>query len=94
MHWDRLVNRGWFPLTIPLLLEDQPSCFATFNRFSIELERQLGLSGFGMVEDARMLLDFLTEELRTSPAHTRELLREDYLAGDRRINVPHFLRTP
>jgi radical SAM superfamily enzyme YgiQ (UPF0313 family) len=93
MHWDRLVNRGWFPRTIPLLLENQSSCFATFDQLSQKVEQQLGLSGFGLVAAARVLLAFLTEEQKLPPSQIQQLLREDYLDGDRRITVPHFLRT-
>ncbi len=92
MHWDRIVNRQWFPSTIPLILEDQSSPFKAFDQLSRQIEKALGLSGFGMIETARIVLEYLTATSSHSAAEARTKLRNDYLAGGRRINVPTFLR--
>jgi radical SAM superfamily enzyme YgiQ (UPF0313 family) len=94
MHWDRIVNRGWFPRTISLLLETQPSAFKAFDQLSLRVEQQLGLSGFGMVEVAEILFKLLTEEHTLPVAQVRPLLRNDYLADGRRSDIPGFLREP
>jgi radical SAM superfamily enzyme YgiQ (UPF0313 family) len=93
MHWDRIVNRKWFPRTIPLLLEQQPSAFHAFDQFSRLVERQLGLSGFGMVDTAHILYKLLTEVHMLPPDEVRPSLQADYLSDGRRFGVPHFMRS-
>lgn len=92
MHWDRVVNRQWFPRTTALLLDLPPSPFQTFDLLSSLLAKELGLSGFGMVEASKVLFRYLTETCSVPESTVRQSLRDDYLADGRRINVPSFLR--
>jgi radical SAM superfamily enzyme YgiQ (UPF0313 family) len=91
-HWDRIVNRRWFPRAIPMLLENKVSPFCSFDEFSLILEAQLGLAGFGLLEASQILFKFLTKDGRLNIAEVRARLREDYISGGRRIGVPFFLQ--
>jgi len=90
-HWDRVVNRGLFPLAIERLLRDAASPWQRFDAFSRRLAARHGLYGMGLVELATALLDELTS-VGVDSDEARGLLRADYLDGGRRQNLPALLR--
>jgi len=91
MHWDRVVNRKWFPGTMALFLANARSPFDVFNRFSLKLADELGLSGFSMLDASRVLLDFMAAEMGIPAEEVRSELRRDYMADGRRLCSPGFL---
>ncbi len=91
-HWDRVVNRGHFPASVKLLMQDAPSPWARFDGFSRQLEQTHGKYGIGLVELARSLHDHLTRTCGQPASEVRAALRQDYATGGRRQHLPVFLR--
>ncbi len=92
VHWDRIVNRGHFPRSIAALLGPAGSPWRVFNEFSRRLAGEHGLYGLGLVELAGKILQELVEPGGIPANEARLLLREDYLDGGRRQNIPGFLK--
>ncbi len=91
-HWDRVVNRGLFPLATARMLCDAASPWRQFDEFSRRLAARYGLYGMGLVELAGDCLEFLVSDCGVQAEDARALLRADYLDGGRRQNLPAFLR--
>lgn len=94
MHWDRIMNRHWFPRTMPVLLARHASPFHAFDQLSIRLDHELGRASFSLLEAAQVVCKFLTETHGLPGTEIRALLRNDYLADGLRVGVPHFLQEP
>ncbi len=90
-HWDRVVNRGLFPRSAPLIWRESPSSFASFWAFSRRLERVGGRYGIDILLIARVLLEFLCEVRSLAPAEAAREIIADYLDGGRRLHPPRFL---
>ena len=92
-HWERVVNRGLFPRSAPLIWQGAPSAFASFWDFSRLLEKAAGRYGIDILQIARCLLDFLCELRGMDPALIARAILDDYLDGGRRLHPPRFLTT-
>jgi len=91
-HWDRVVNRGLFPLAMAQMLCDAASPWRRFDEFSRRLAARYGLYGMGLVELAGDCLGFLVSDCGVEAEEARALLCADYLDSGRRQNLPAFLR--
>lgn len=90
--WDLVVNSGNFPRSAPLLWRDE-SPFRGFLRWSDWLfDRLKATWNIGLDRLSEALLNYLTDELGSSPAEVGMLIAEDYSQGGRRRRVPPFLQ--
>jgi radical SAM superfamily enzyme YgiQ (UPF0313 family) len=89
-YWDLIANSGNFVQTTPRIWGDG-SPFAGFLRCSDWLARRTGTHGIALVNLARLLLGFLTQELGQDTREGAETLWQDYQRGGRR-DCPEFLR--
>jgi radical SAM superfamily enzyme YgiQ (UPF0313 family) len=90
-HWDRVVNRGHFPLSIQRLLAETESAWQCFDSLSQTLASRYGLYGIGLVELSGAILDALLDG-GVAESEAKALVRSDYLDGGRRQHLPAFLR--
>ncbi len=90
-HWDRVVNRGLFPRSSPLIWEGAPSAFGSFWAFSRRLARVAGRHGIDILQIARVLLEFLCEARALPRERVARAILDDYLDGGRRMHPPRFL---
>lgn len=91
-HWERLVNRGHFRYAMRRLMDGAASPWMRFDAFSTALAREHGFYGISMMTAQEYIYRYLIRELSVPEPEARDLLREDYLAGGKRMHLPAFLR--
>ena len=88
-YWDLVANRGQFPLTLKLLLGQQP--FKNFLEFSDWLFCKVqSTHKFSLVRLAELLMHYLEQQAKLSFQQIVDALGTDYTADGKRY-LPPFL---
>jgi len=91
-YWERVVNRGDFEETVPLLWRDRGDAFGEFMRWSDWLYARLRRAhGIPLLTLAERLFEFLISVRGLEPGAVAETLGRDYRRAGRRER-PRFLR--